>query len=80
MSIITRALCRAQAHHLEFKCPRKITDTVVKWDVDNLITDPSKQVIGDNNRIREVNSDEDDILVMRRNEGLQQILDILVTT
>jgi hypothetical protein len=69
------------AHHLEFKCLRKITDTVVNWDVDNLITGPVNPVIANTNRIREVNSDdeEDDILVMRKKAGILQILDILVT-
>ncbi|KIM29284.1 hypothetical protein M408DRAFT_328942 [Serendipita vermifera MAFF 305830] len=61
------------AHHLEAKCLKKITAGVVQWDVGHQITSPVYT-----NRIREVDSDDedDDILVLRRNDGLQQILEV----
>ena len=64
------------AHHLEFKCLKKITQGVIEWDKEHQITSPNYT-----NRIREVDSDDedDDILVIRRPEGIQQILDQLAT-
>ncbi|PVF90890.1 hypothetical protein CPB86DRAFT_878792 [Serendipita vermifera] len=64
------------AHHLEQKCLKKVTEAVVKWDVDHQITDAEYS-----NRIREVDSDDegDDVLVIR-NPGLFQVLEVLAAT
>jgi hypothetical protein len=64
------------AHHLEAKRLKKVTETIVQWDVENQITD---RVYTD--RIREVDSDDDEdtILVMKKNPGLEQILKVLAT-
>jgi hypothetical protein len=64
------------AHHLEYKCLKKVTEAIVKWDVENQITD---KVYTD--RIREVDSDDDEdtILVMRRGPAIQAILEVMAT-
>jgi hypothetical protein len=64
------------AHHLEYKCLKKITEGVIKWDVENQITD---RVYTD--RIREIDSDDDEdtILVTRRNPAIQAILEVMAT-
>jgi len=63
------------AHHLEYKRLHQITTTVIKWDVDHQITD-----VVYTNRIREFDSDDenDDILVVRKNQGLDQVLNMVV--
>lgn len=66
------------AHHLESKRLKKVTEMVVEWDSENQnqITD---RVYTD--RIREVDSDDDEdtILVMKRNPGLEKVLRMLAT-
>ncbi|CAG7848275.1 SubName: Full=Uncharacterized protein {ECO:0000313/EMBL:CCA67034.1} [Serendipita indica DSM 11827] len=66
------------AHHLEYKCLRKVTEAVIKWDTDHQITDRVYT-----NRIREVSEDgtdyDDDILFSHHTTAMQQILDVLAT-
>jgi hypothetical protein len=64
------------AHHLEFKCLKKVTEAVIKWDVDHQITDAEYT-----NRIREIDSDdeEDDVLVLRENPRLFRVLEVMAT-
>ncbi|PVF95950.1 hypothetical protein CPB86DRAFT_710248 [Serendipita vermifera] len=64
------------AHHLEYKCLKKVTEAVIKWDVDHQITD-----IEYTNRIREVDSDddEDDVLVSRQQPALFKVLEVIAT-
>ncbi|KAG8794479.1 hypothetical protein FRC17_008292, partial [Serendipita sp. 399] len=63
------------AHHMEYKCLKRVTEAVIKWDVDHQITDREYT-----NRIRDVNSDSDEEdETAESDNGIQQILDILAT-
>lgn len=66
------------AHHLEYKCLKKVTEAVVQWDTNYMITNQRYT-----NRIQEVYHDDeyDDefTLTERRDQGLMEVLDVLVT-
>lgn len=70
------------AHHLEFKCLKKITEGLLAWDVERKITNPyigNPNVVEDRDRIREVDSDDDEdtVLVMRRRPGIVTVINLL---
>ncbi|CAG8726091.1 2396_t:CDS:2, partial [Acaulospora colombiana] len=65
------------AHHLEYRCLKKITEGVIRWDVNHLITD-----VEYTDRIREVDSDDDsgdDVFVPRHQPKLFKVLEVIAT-
>ncbi|KAG8797153.1 hypothetical protein FRC16_009178 [Serendipita sp. 398] len=67
------------AHHMEYKCLKRVTEAVIKWDVDHQITDRKYT-----DRIRDADSGSDSYssdggVVTANDEGIQQVLEVLAT-